>query len=182
MSILSGEFQDIEGAKQHLVEATRLLPEDPQAWYNLGRVLEQLEDVDGADDAFLKVLDLVPSGQLKEMAEQARSRIAESTFRSKGGFRPDALAYCMGALDLFEGMARHEVQKITFEIAMLGTRGLDVNDPAQKYTLNSLPGSFSGLRLLCIEYVGFQYLDPSVDLGFDLSKEYGEALKLHGNG
>jgi hypothetical protein len=56
---------------------------------------------------------------------------------------------------------------------------LDVNNPAQKYTLRSMPGKFSGLRLLCIEYVGFQILDPKADIGFDLSKEYREALAIH---
>jgi hypothetical protein len=60
-----------------------------------------------------------------------------------------------------------------------GTRGLDVNDPAQKYTLNSISGKFSGLHLLCIEYVGFQKIHPSTDLGFDLSSEYTEAMKIH---
>jgi hypothetical protein len=65
---------------------------------------------------------------------------------------------------------------------MLGTRGLDVNDPAPKYTLTSIPGKFSGLHLLCIEYVGFQIIDPSIDLGFDLSAEYAAARKRHGAG
>lgn len=75
---------------------------------------------------------------------------------------------------------KSEIQKISFEIAMLGTRGLDVNSPEQKYTLNSIPGKFSGLHLLCIEYVGFQIIDPSIDLGFDLSAEYTAACKMHG--
>jgi hypothetical protein len=62
---------------------------------------------------------------------------------------------------------------------MLGTRGLDVNSPEQKYTLNSIPGKFSGLHLLCIEYVGFQIINPSLDIGFDLSAEYAAALAMH---
>jgi hypothetical protein len=57
-----------------------------------------------------------------------------------------------------------------------------VNDPAQKYSINSIPGKFSGLHLLCIEYVGFQLIDPSLDLGFDLSAEYAEARTVHGKG
>jgi len=39
---------------------------------------------------------------------------------------------------------------------------------------------FSGLHLLCIEYVGFQLIDPSIDIGFDLSAEYAAARKVHG--
>ncbi len=76
-------------------------------------------------------------------------------------------------------MSKPEIQKIPSEIAMLDTRGLDVNSSEQKYTLNSLPGAFSGLQLLCIEYIGFQMINPSLDLGFDLSLEYQAALALY---
>jgi hypothetical protein len=78
-------------------------------------------------------------------------------------------------------MPLSEIQKISFEIAMLGTRGLDVNDPAEQYTLRSIPGTFSGLHLLCIEYVGFRIIEPSLDLGFDLSAEYEAAKTLMGS-
>ena len=63
---------------------------------------------------------------------------------------------------------------------MLGSRGLDVNSPEEKYTLRSIPGKFSGLHLLCIEYVGFQIIDPAVDIGFDLSAEYEAARAVFG--
>ena len=92
------------------------------------------------------------------------------------------MSYCEGALERFKDMPLAEVQKITFEIAMLGSRGLDVNDPAEQYTLRSIPGKFSGLHLLCIEYVGFQIIDPKVDLGFDLSAEYAAARAMFGEG
>ena len=63
---------------------------------------------------------------------------------------------------------------------MLGPKGLSVADPSGKYTLRSLPGNFSGLQLLCIEYVGFKIIDPSVDIGFDIAAEYEEARRLYG--
>jgi tetratricopeptide (TPR) repeat protein len=170
-------------AMKHLRLATQLLPSDPSTWLNLGLTLEDEDALDEADEAYLKVLALDPTGQLGQRAEKGRSQIAEKTFRGRGGdLRPDALSYCLGALERFEGMPKPEIQKISFEIAMLGTRGLDVNNPAEKYTLNSLPGKFSGLHLLCIEYVGFQMIDPSIDIGFDLSAEYAAARKAHGNG
>ena len=75
-------------------------------------------------------------------------------------------------------MARDEVQKITLEFAMLGAKGLSVNDPSKKYQLRSLPGDFTGLHLLCLEYVGFKIIDPAVDIGFDIAAEYAEALQL----
>jgi hypothetical protein len=75
-------------------------------------------------------------------------------------------------------MPRDQVQKIGFEIAMLGTRGLDVNSSESKYTTRSLPGNFSGLHLLCYQYVAFHQFAPAQDIGFDLSKEYKMALSL----
>lgn len=179
-----GAILSRSGAKKesikHLRLATKLLPSDPSTWLNLGLTLLDEDLLDEADEAFVKVLSIDPTGQLGQRAEKGRSQIAEITFRARGGeLRPDAFSYCLGALQMFEGLPKSEVQKISFEIAMLGTRGLDVNDPAQKYTLKSITGKFSGLHLLCIEYVGFQLIDPSIDLGFDLSAEFVEARKIH---
>jgi len=64
------------------------------------------------------------------------------------------------------------------EIALLGRNGLDINDPAQKYTLRSLPGKFSGMQLVSLMYVGFKIIAPEQDAGIDLSREYAEAKKL----
>ena len=63
---------------------------------------------------------------------------------------------------------------------MLGTRGIDVNNPQSHYTLKNLPGEYSGLHLLSIEYVAFKKFAPTQDIGFDLSAEYEAALKLFG--
>ena len=181
-AILSRSGARAESIK-HLLRATELLPTDPSTWLNLGLTLEDEDELDKADAAYLKVLALDPTGQLGQRAEKGRSQIAEKTFRKRGGdLRPDAFSYCLGALQRFEGMPKSEIQKISFEIAILGTRGLDVNDPTKKYTLNSIAGEFSGLHLLCIEYVGFQFIDPSIDIGFDLSAEYAAARKVHAKG
>ena len=60
----------------------------------------------------------------------ARSAIAQKTFRSRGGgFSPDAMAYCLAALESFDSMTPQGVRTITMEIAILGRGGLDVNDP-----------------------------------------------------
>jgi len=179
-AILSRSGARAEGI-EHLRRATVLLPSDPATWLNFGLALEDDDKLAGADEAYLKVIALDPTGQIGQRAERGRSQIAEKTFRGRGGdLQADAFSYCLGALERFEGMPKSEIQKITFEIAMLGRRGLDVNDPAQKYSLTSVPGTFSGLQLLCIEYVGFQFIDPSIDIGFDLSAEYAEARKVHG--
>ncbi len=72
------------------------------------------------------------------------------------------------------------VHYITFEIAMLGVRGLQVNDPTEQYSLDSTPGQFSGLRLSSTEYVDFKWIDPPVDIGFDPAAEYVAAIAVHG--
>lgn len=45
-----------------------------------------------------------------------------------------------------------------------------------------MPRDFSGLHLLCLEYVGFRIIDPAVDIGFDISAEYAEACRVRGKG
>ena len=89
------------------------------------------------------------------------------------------LMYLLGALQKFEGMSREQVQRITLEIAIVGQRGLDVNDSAQKYRLQSLPGQYSGLHMVCMMYVGFQQIAPEHSIGFDLSKEFAVAKGMH---
>jgi hypothetical protein len=39
-------------------------------------------------------------------------------------------------------------------------------------------GKFSGLHLVCFEYVSFKQISPGKDIGFDLAAEYGMALSL----
>ena len=87
--------------------------------------------------------------------------------------------YLLDALKKFGNMSREQVPEITFEIAVIGQHGLDVNDAAQKYHLQSLPGNYSGLHLLCIMYVGFQKIAPDHSIGFDLSKEFAVAKSMY---
>lgn len=174
-------------AVTHLREAVRLLPTDQQALYGLAHTLLALAPDDHAAEAdglFERAIALDPDNDLAELCRTERSQIAQSTFRSNAACqtRMDAVMYCLGAMQTFAKMSKEDVRKISFEITMLGTKGLDVNDPAQKYELRSLPGRFSGLHLVSIEYVGFKLVDPSVDLGFDLSQEYHHAQLLFGGG
>lgn len=171
---------ELSSAIQYLRRAVIILPKDSQAWINLGMALEQSGELDGADEAYQRVLDIDAAGDVGTIAEEGRSRIATANFRKRGGgYRADAMAYCLGALQRFEDMPKEEVQKIAFEIAILGSRGLDVNDSTEQYTLRTIEGKFSGLHLLCIQYVGFQIIEPSLDLGFDLAAEYEAARGMH---
>jgi len=74
------------------------------------------------------------------------------------------------------------VQGIGFEIAAVSTKGINVNDPNSEYRLRSMPGTFTGLQLVCYEYVAFKQIAPHHDIGFDVSAEYEQALALFGRG
>jgi hypothetical protein len=138
------------------------------------------DDTHAADAAYHRVLQIDEYSDVADKARQRLTALAESKFHAigRGAERMDAVMYCVSAMEALEGKPLAEIQKIAFEIAVLGTRGLDVNDSTVKYRLRSLPGEYSGLNLLCIEYVAFQQFAPGQDIGFDLSKEYQAAVGL----
>ena len=167
-------------AIDHLKKSTQLNPVDQRAWFGLAQAFEAIGNTEEADKGYRKVVGIDEYSDIAEMARQARSKIAYSSFKEKtGGIeRFDAVMYCLGALQKFEKLPHSEVQKIAFEIAALGMKGLDVNNPEKKYRIKSLEGEFSGLHLVCLEYVAFKAIEPSLDIGFDLSKEYSSAKTM----
>jgi Flp pilus assembly protein TadD len=170
----------LEEGLVHLKAAVVLMPEDAEAWLNLAMNLEETGEPGEADVAYGRVIALDPTGSLAERAELARNRNTNRGLHEAGeGLRSDVLSLCVEALRIFDGMPRDRVQAITMEIAMLGTKGLSVSDTTTKHRLRGLPGSFSGLQLLCLEYVGFEIIDPSVDIGFEITAEYEEAKRRH---
>jgi hypothetical protein len=134
-----------------------------------------------ADETYQKTIDMNEFGKLADLAREARRKAAEETFKDRAGgaLRPDAVMYCLSAIEKFEKMSEEEVKRIGFEIAMKGRSGFYTNDPTPKYQLKSLPGDFSGLNLVCYMYVAFQSIAPETDIGFDLSKEYAAAKSMH---
>jgi len=59
-------------------------------------------------------------------------------------------------------------------------QGLEINDPDQRYRLNSLEGDGSGLQLLCLMHAGIWLLDPQANTGTGLDKEYDMAFGMRG--
>jgi tetratricopeptide (TPR) repeat protein len=158
-------------------EAARLLPHDQRAQYGLAQCMLQLDRIDEADPLLVKTISLDPLSDIAELARTDRSRIAQASFRAKGsdGARPDAVFYCLDALRCFHALGESQTKTITFEIAMLGRGGFDINDAEKKYSLKSLSGKFSGLQLVSMMYVGMKAVAPAADVGIDLSKEYNQA-------
>ena len=167
----------IEEAQACLQRATELNPKDQHAWFALAQSLEQQGRTADAYRAYRKAVAIDQRAELAELARRALQAIAHKVAR--GIERPDAVMYCLDAIERFEKILRAEVRRIALEVATLGKKGLDVNGPAQQYRLKSLPGAFSGLHLVCLMYVGFKIVAPEKDIGFDLSKEYAAAQPLH---
>ena len=167
-------------ALEHLRRATEIDPADQAAWFGYGQALDASGQTQEADNAYQRTISLDEYSEISEHARGARSAIAEKTFRSTGAgpLNMAAVMYLLGALEKFAGMTPEQVQKIGFEIAILGTRGIDLNEPDRKYTLRSLAGEFSGLHLLCLQYAAFKQIAPEQNIGFDLSGEYRAALAL----
>jgi tetratricopeptide (TPR) repeat protein len=163
-----------------LEQAAHLMPEDQAAQYGYAQCLLQLGRTDDADPVFVKAIQLSPLSDIAELARTARTSIAHQSMRSAvgGGARPDAVMYCLDALQKFRDLGKTKTGAIVFEIAMLGRSGLDINDPARKYSLRSLPGSFSGLHLVSLMYAGMKLIDPTADAGIDLSQEFAAAQAL----
>lgn len=171
---------DPEEGLPYLEKAARLLPDDPQAQYSCGLCLFQLKRYSDAGPHFRQVIELAPYTEFAEKAKEALTKISGANLRNKTGdqLRPDAVMYCLSALEKFKELGPEKTQMLVYEIAMLGRSGLDINNPDKKYRLKGLNGEFSGLQLLSYMYVGLKQIDPQVDAGIDLEKEYNAALDM----
>ena len=101
-------------------EAARLLPGDQRSQYGLAQCLLQLDRVDEADPLLVKTISLDPLSEIAELARTDRSRIAEANLRSNAGGRtpPDAVFFCLEALQKFQALAEAQTKTITFEVAI----------------------------------------------------------------
>lgn len=173
-----------EEAIKHFRWAIDADPNDQQARLGLADVLRFKGDKEEADAQFRRVVEIDPTTQFADLARKTLSEIAVGSFRDKadGNLRQDVVYYCLAALKLFDGMDKDEIRKIAYEIAILGTQGLEINDSTQKYTLRSLPGQFSGTHLLSYLYVGFKIISPDQDYPFDVAEEYALALRVFEEG
>jgi len=80
--------------------------------------------------------------------------------------------YLTGAVERFASMSLDQIQALGIEIAILGQTGLDISDPEPKYSLRSLPGTFSGLHLCCLMYAAFKKLAPAQGVGINFPREW----------
>ena len=173
----NGQFGE---ALPHLEEAARLTPNEPALIFGLGQCLEALDRITDADEMFKRVIAMTPHSSVGEMAKSSRTKLAEKSFRGQDGGigRPDAVMYLSDALDRLDTMSDSEIKQLGFEVAILGSKGLDTNSAEKKYSLKAFDGVFSGLQIVCFMYASIQRIAPGQDIGFDLSKEYEIAQSL----
>ena len=171
-----------EEAAEQLRKTVGLQPDNQPAWVGLGDALRLAGEAKEAGLAYKQAVELNPHNDFAEAARQASTKLAQVSFENKktGELRQDAVQYCLAAIKEFSGKSKDEVQKITFEIAMVGRNGFDTNSAEKKYQLKSMPGEFSGLQLVCYMHSGFQSIAPGTETGFNLSGEYKAALALEG--
>jgi tetratricopeptide (TPR) repeat protein len=172
-----GSQDRLDEAIDSFKRARELQPESPEILYGLGYAYEQQGEISSADRLYQRIIEIGSPQRFVDLAKEGRTRIGVDALKAEG-LRPDAVFYCLAALEKYSEMSRSEVREIAFEIGMLGQRGLDIHNPEKKYELESMSGEFTGLQLLCYMYVGFQIIDPSVDVGADLSDEYKAAMSM----
>jgi Flp pilus assembly protein TadD len=170
---------EAQRAEEHFRKSVEGDPDNLRSRFGLAQSLETLGRLHDADEAYQQIIKAAGHTPLGQWANEGRTRIAHALLRKDGQERPDVLMYCLGALERFEGMTKPEIQAIGQEIAVLGMRGLDINDPSRKYTLRLLRGEFSGLHLVSIMYVAFQQFAPDLDVGINLAAECAAAKELY---
>ena len=169
---------DFDESVDLLINSLIKHPDDMRTTYGLGLAYFHTKQLQEADIQFKTVIKNSDESVLIEQAKDFRRKIAELNLKSDG-FRMDAMFYCLGALNYFNGKTVQEIQKVAFEIGIKGQSGLDVNNPDTKYTLNTMKGEFTGLQLVCYMFVGFKSFAPEQDVGMDFSEEYRMAQEFY---
>ena len=164
-------------AKKYFEKAYLLYSEDLLVQYGLALLYKDTGDLDQANKLFLRIITEDLNDQITGLSKKHLTEIAAKQYKSVGP-RMDAVMYLLGAMERFSKMDIDRIKNITYEIAIVGTSGFEVNDPEKKYTLTLLDGEFTGIHLVCIMYVGFRKIGQNFDIGIDLEKEYESAMKL----
>jgi tetratricopeptide (TPR) repeat protein len=168
----------------HLRQAAEAAPEDPAALFGLAQCLDTLggDKHKEADHLLKDIIHRFPQHPIAEMARQTRSNIAHARMREAtgGAMRMDAVFYLQDALERFADMEPAKVGQLAMEIALLGRKGLEINNPDKHYRLTNLAGEFSGLHLLCLMHAGIRQFDAKAETGTDLDKEYDLARSMSG--
>lgn len=152
-------------------------PDDIAMMIAYGDCLIELGRSDESEMHFRMAVKTGGPEYLVDIAKERLTEKSEKALRSSGEIRPDVVQYMKDALTRFKSMDVSQIQNLAFEIALLGNKGLNINDPTQRHEIQAWPGEFSGLHLISIMFAAFQQFAPGTDVGIDLSEEYRIALE-----
>ena len=178
---LIAQTGDSKEAMILLEKAIKAAPNDSIALFSLAECLRAnnaSDDKERADQLYKRVIELSPGTQQAERSKDRRREFAYEGFRKVGELRPDAIMYCLDALQKFSTMSTQGIAGVAMETATLGQSGLDVNNPSKTYQLRTIPGEYTGLNVVCILHCAIQKVAPGNDSGFDVQAEYKAALEL----
>jgi tetratricopeptide (TPR) repeat protein len=153
-------------------------PDDTAMMIAYGDSLSELGRSDESDVYYRKAVKAGGPQHLTDLAKARLTEKAEKALRSNADVRPDVVQYMRDALSRFSSMELSEIQNLALELAMLGNKGLNINDPTKKYRIRAWSGEFTGLQLISIMYAAFQQFAPDTDIGIDLGKEYRMATAM----
>ena len=90
------------------------------------------------------------------------------------------MMYMVGAIEKFTGMSKSKLQEIAFEIAMIGSSGIDPESQGYK-VVNLANMTFSGYHLLAYYYVSWKLFNPEMHekLKLPFDQEYELAQQFY---
>jgi Flp pilus assembly protein TadD len=172
--------KDPQGALPYLERAAKLLPSDQSAQYMYGKCLKDIGSLADADRVLKKANALNEYSEIADLCREARLEIRRRNLKTAvpRGLRTDVVVFCLAALETFKEVGLEKTQAVVFEIASLGSSGLNIKDRTSRFRLLSLPGEFSALQLVVYMYAGLKKVAPRTDAGIDFSKEYAFARAI----
>lgn len=172
--------KDPQEALPYLKRAAKLLPSDQLAQYAYGKCLMDAGSGEEADRALRRAVSLGERSEIADLCREARLEIVRKRLKRPipRGVKEDVLVYCLGALETLEQAGSERTEAVVFEIASLGSKGLNIKDRVSRFRLLSMAGKFSALQLVVYMYVGLKRVDPQADPGIEFSKEYAYARRI----
>jgi tetratricopeptide (TPR) repeat protein len=152
-------------------------PDDISMMIEMGDCLNHLGRSGESEQYYRRAIKTGGPERLLDIAKARLTAKSESVLKANDEVRQDVVEFMRKALKRFKGMSTEDIQCIALEIAVLGTKGLGINDSKKTYIIDSLPGEFTALELVSIMYAAFQQFAPESDIGIDLSVEYRVATR-----
>ncbi len=170
-------------ARGDLETAVQLAPQDAQAWLLLGNICVSVGAVDAGRRALKQARTFDPPGPIRDRAELALNQLTADTLqRNADGLNPEALDAMIAALKRLRSTTPEARNQLTLQAALIGQKGLRLQDDARIHRLDRIPEPLTGLEVACLIHAGVQIALPGADTGFPLSAEFQVALSLHPNG